>query len=127
MHCGSIGARHMTYPRPTNLRIHRKQSGFTQEEVAFLLGMQVHSLVSRHEGLKREPDLRIAFAYQLVFNASAHDLFPTVFADVCNMLAKRAGDLAGHFPAVEADCRTSQKLKTLRALAECECDPPAFA
>lgn len=126
MHRRSIGARYMAHPRPTKLRIHRKQSGFTQEEIAFLLGMQVHSLVSRHEGLKREPDLRMAFAYQLVFSASAHDLFPAVFADVCNVLAARAADLAGNLQP-DADCRAARKLKTLRGLAECKCEPPAFA
>ena len=88
--------------------------------------MQVHSLVSRHEGLKREPDLRIAFAYQLVFSASVHDLFPTVFADVCNVLTKRARDLADHLQPSEADYRTGRKLRTLHTLAECKCNPPAL-
>ncbi len=117
----------MAHPRPTKLRIHRRQSGFTQEEVAFLLGMRVHSLVSRHEGLKREPDLRIAFAYQLVFSSSAHDLFPSVFTDVCNVLAQRARELAERLEPARSGCRSGRKLEMLRSLAECKCEPPSIA
>jgi len=52
------------------------------QEAAILLGLRVHSAVSNHENQKRQPNLRTAFAYQLIFRATADELFPTLFLEV---------------------------------------------
>ena len=114
-HCGRSVPRNYGILHPTTLRIHRRRNGFTQRELAMLIGMQVHSLVSRHESLKREPDLRAAFAYQLVFGTTAHELFPALFTDVCNKLAARAEKLASVLRSTGDGNRV--KLRTLQELA----------
>src|SRR5262245_7566576 len=76
--------------RYTKLRAHRKRSGLTQKELAFLLGGKQHSTISRYEAGDRRPDLRTALAYGLLFESALRDLFPGVQAEVVNGVGERA-------------------------------------
>lgn len=78
-------------PRLQNyLKTYRKQSGFSQEEIAFLLGSQSGAIVSRYELLKREPNLRCAFVCQVIFGIPANEIFPGIFAEVEQLTHERS-------------------------------------
>lgn len=66
--------------------------------------------------MKQEPALRIAFAYQLLFESSAHELFPAIYAQVGSQLAGRARTLARKLRTSGRD-RSGVKRGLLRALA----------
>ena len=67
---------------PSYLRTYRKRYGLTQDEVAFLLGCQSGTKVSRFERLARKPNLETALACEVVFGIPAHELFPRAYAEV---------------------------------------------
>ena len=60
------------------LRTYRKQSGLSQPEVAFLLGGDTGTQISRYERRRRLPPLRAALACQAVFGVPVADLFAGV-------------------------------------------------
>lgn len=64
------------------LRTHRKRTGLSQREIAFLLGVTSSSKVSRYEHFLRQPTLRTAFAYEIIFGVPAHELFAGIFQEV---------------------------------------------
>ena len=57
------------------LRTHRKQSGLSQSEVAFLLGTGDGGQISRYEKGHRVPTLRTAIAFTTIFGVSQDILF----------------------------------------------------
>lgn len=76
------------------LRTERKRKGFSQEDIAFLLGCQNGSVVSRFERLAREPNIETAFACQVIFGVPAHELFPGKFKKVEKRIINRAALLS---------------------------------
>jgi transcriptional regulator with XRE-family HTH domain len=64
------------YRLDSYLRSHRKKSGLTQREVAFLLGAgRTGAQVSRHEKHRRAPRLREVFGYETIYGVPAGELF----------------------------------------------------
>lgn len=85
------------------LRTHRKKSGLSQCEVAELLGLNSSQTISRYESLARIPSLRTALAFQVLFGAFPHRLFPALHTDVTKLtlarlrsLLDRIADNGGH-------------------------------
>src|SRR5688572_24332490 len=72
------------------LRTYRKRNGFTQDEIAFLLGGQSGSRVSRFERLVRKPNLETALACQAIFGVMAQDIFAGAHATVERTISERA-------------------------------------
>lgn len=64
------------------LRTHRKKSGFTQRDLAQLLGYGDEGPVSRQERGVIVPSLRMALAYEAIFRAPVSELFPSVYQTV---------------------------------------------
>lgn len=68
-----------------HLRINRKRNALSQEEVAFLLGAKGEtkgSNVSRDEKGAREPTLRAALAYKVIYGKPVCELFPGLYEQV---------------------------------------------
>jgi transcriptional regulator with XRE-family HTH domain len=101
------------------LRTHRKKGGLTQDEMAFLLGCQSGTKISRFERLARQPNLETALACQVVFGVPAHELFPGVFAEVEKSVMQRARLLSGRLQAQRGPGRSGlpHKLSILKAIA----------
>jgi transcriptional regulator with XRE-family HTH domain len=75
------------------LLTNRKRLAFSQEEVAFLLGVNgpsKGSKVSKDESLAREPGLRDVLAYELIYGKTARELFAGVYEQVEQDVAQRA-------------------------------------
>jgi transcriptional regulator with XRE-family HTH domain len=95
------------------LKSHRKRSGLTQEELGFLLGLKKHSTVSRYEAGDRDPDLRTALAYKLLFDSDLRELFPGLFGEIRAELAARARGLCEQIKAGGNERKAAFKLRKL--------------
>jgi hypothetical protein len=86
--------------------------------MAFLLGCQSGTKISRFERLARRPNLKTALACQVVFGVPAHKLFPGLFAEVEESVIARARLLSDQLEAQSARGRTGarHKLAILRAI-----------
>lgn len=62
-------------PLTTYLRMYRRRTGLSQDDVAYLLGVVKGSTISRHESAKRIPLLETALAYQVILAVPASDLY----------------------------------------------------
>jgi DNA-binding XRE family transcriptional regulator len=114
----------MSFPY-ANLKPSRKRSGFTQKELAFLIGTKKNSTISRHEAGDRCPDLKTAMAYRLLFGRELHELFPGVHAEVRGQMRKRAQHLAHEIGARGGSARITYKLNKLARLVNEASDVPA--
>lgn len=80
------------------LRTHRKRLALSQEEAAFLLGVNgpdMANKVCRHENFAREPSLQIALAYEVIYGRPVRELFAGLYDEVERTVAQRAR-LLGH-------------------------------
>ena len=106
----------MSHRHSTKLKRHRKRSGFTQEELGFLLGHKQHSAISRYEVGERSPDLKTAFAYQVLFGSEPQELFPGLLETVRAQVGERAKRLSEEIKRSGENRRTTYKLKKLACL-----------
>src|SRR5437867_3213533 len=95
---------------PSYLRTYRKRGDLTQSEVAFLLGCESGTKLSRYERLVRQPNLKTAFACQAIFGIPAHEMFPGLYAEVEQTLAKRAHQLSERLTVDHPDRKVERKL-----------------
>ena len=100
---------------PNYLRTHRKRNGFSQDDVAFLLGHLGGAHVCRWERHTRQPTLATAFALEVIFRVPARELFAGVYQKVEQQVASRARFLERKV-ASKPDRMTARKLEALRAL-----------
>ena len=107
----------MTKSIPHYLRRHRLRRGLTQRETAYLVGNQTPATVCQHEGLSREPDLRSALAYQVVYGVPADELFGGIYKDVEEQVTKRAHELSKELPKKDGNAAHWHKQNALRAIA----------
>ena len=79
---------------PHYVRRHRLRAALTQREMAHLLGSRSPATVCQYEARKREPDLRTALAYQVVFGLPVETLFPGIYREVEREVLIRADRLS---------------------------------
>lgn len=72
------------------LRTHRRLWGFTQRELASLIGVKSGTLVSRVESSRRTPSLSAAFACSVIFGAAPVELFPGINERIQLSIVERA-------------------------------------
>ena len=78
---------------PNYLRTNRKRLKLSQEEVAFMLGgtgESKGSKVSRDESFDREPGLRAALAYEVIYGKPIRELFAGLHEEIKRDVAARA-------------------------------------
>ena len=95
------------------LRAHRKQSALSQDEVAFLLGVQKGSKVSRYEQMTREPRLKTILAYEAIFSCPVAKLFPGLFAKIKAAVQARAKTLGRRAFVGTSKALADQKRKSI--------------
>ena len=71
------------------MRVLRRRMGLTQREIAFLLGYESESHVSRLESGSRTPRLPELLVIELVFGAAAAAMFPHVHRAVTDIVRGR--------------------------------------
>ena len=99
------------------LKMYRKRSTLTQEEMAFLLGAARDSKVSRYENGRRIPAFPAILAYSIVFNAPLHDLFAGHYEETAITIHKRAQRLLAKLGTKPASPALARKMQFLQELA----------
>jgi transcriptional regulator with XRE-family HTH domain len=106
----------MSHKLQNYLRTYRKRSGLSQDEVAFLLGCQTGTKVSRYERFARKPSLETLFAYEVMFGAPARELFASAYQKVEKRVSNRAQLLARKLNRATPDRMATRKLEILQAI-----------
>jgi transcriptional regulator with XRE-family HTH domain len=75
---------------PNYLRMNRKRLGFSQNEVAFLLGAQSGIKVCRYERRIREPGFHTVLAFEAIFQRPVRELFAGLYDEIEREIADRA-------------------------------------
>ena len=101
---------------PNYLRTYRKRKGFTQDEIAYLLGSYSGAKVSRYERFKRLPTLQTALAYQIIFDNPTEELFIGVFQKVERNTIKRIKSLTRKLEKEKPNPFTARKVEILKKI-----------
>jgi transcriptional regulator with XRE-family HTH domain len=103
------------------LRSYRKESGLSQQEVAFLLGCEDGTVVSRYEKRRRLPPIETALACEEIFGVPVADLFVGTRRSVRKDIAQRRMELRSRLQAKTLKGSAAQvTAHKLRWLAERE-------
>jgi len=102
---------------PNYLRANRKRLALSQKEVAFLLGAESGAKVCRYERFAREPSLRTALAYEVIFQRPARELFGGLHKALEKQVAARARSLGKRVNRESSKARHSRKRESISALA----------
>lgn len=108
---------------PNYLRLYRKRLGFSEDEIAFLLGVRHAGQVSRYEHFHRVPCLLTALAYHVILRTSPPELFGGKYQKVERQVRRRAKRLLKKLEEGGAGRSSARKLAWLRLLAG-EIEPP---
>jgi transcriptional regulator with XRE-family HTH domain len=101
------------------LKTYRKQSGLTQREVAFLLGLKQTPQFSRYEKQHAIPSLPVALGCEAVFRVPVKELFPGMSDPIVGQISSRIEALTAELQRRDVkgkDARlTARKLSWLAA------------
>ena len=90
------------------LRAVRRRWGFTQAELAYLLGFRTGKSISRIEALKQTPTLGVALSSAIIFNTAPVKLFPGAIFDAEQLIIARAREL---YDQLQGDPSTTTRIK----------------
>ena len=90
------------------LRSYRRRWGLTQDELAALLGCKTGAVISRLERDGREPSLKAAYAFEVIFGTAPIELFPGLRAKVKKDVIARVRDL---YDELQGDSSKLTRLK----------------
>ena len=103
---------------PNYLRLYRKRSCLSQDEVAFLLGEKRGARVCRHERFKQTPKLETLLAYEILFRTPARTLFCGLHKNVEQTLKKRVRLLVRKLTRAGYSRSVARKLEVLNLMLE---------
>ena len=103
-------------PLPNLLRMHRRRSGFSQDDISYLLGAQCGAKTCRYERNHRVPPLETAFGLEIIYQTSLHELFPGQFREVEERILSRANRLAHSRARKEQTPLVVRQLESLRKM-----------
>ena len=102
---------------PNYLRGARKAIGFSQKELAFLLGAETASNITRYERFARTPALPTALALEAILGMPVRDLFAGLFEEAESVAAARAKRLLTQLEGLTNSQYSSVKRAFLENLA----------
>jgi transcriptional regulator with XRE-family HTH domain len=97
------------------LRTHRRRHNLSQADVAMLLGAASGTKVSRYENFTRMPGPLTVFAFEIVFNQPASELFAGSYETIRLAVQERARRLVKQLTA-QPDAKTGKNLRKLELL-----------
>lgn len=106
----------MTDPLKSYLKTHRKHAGLSQAEVAFLLNHHNAQIISRYERDIQIPDLKDAFAFEVIFDVPAGDIFEGMYREIETTTQNRAYLLTKKIELNLPTPTIDQKLRRIRAI-----------
>ena len=78
-----------------NLILYRKRMGFTQRQVARLLGHRDTSMVSHYERGRSLPPLIVALGFEIIFRVPVAFLFPALYDTLKQQIRRQEESFAG--------------------------------
>ena len=112
----------MSPRRPLNyLRTNRKRLSLSQEDIAHLLGVEGGAKICRHEKRTREPTLRSALAYEIIYRKPIRELFGTLYEEIEKAVVRRAKAIVGRNDQKPANAHSSRKRKHLEKIINRDC------
>jgi transcriptional regulator with XRE-family HTH domain len=108
----------MSLKLPNYVRTYRKRAGLSQDELAFLLGCEGGTKVSRYERFARHPSLETVLACEAIFGVQVRDLFAGVFEKVEEQIKRRARILLKRLEKAQPGQATTHKLQSVRRMFE---------
>jgi hypothetical protein len=84
--------------------------------MALLLGASTGTKVSRYESFGRHPSVLTVFAYEIILNQPARELFAGTYESVRRDVQLRAARLIKNLAPQSADPEISRKVELLRAI-----------
>jgi transcriptional regulator with XRE-family HTH domain len=103
---------------PNYLRQHRKHLGFSQRDIAFLLGGRNVSRPCRYEHFSCTPVLRTALALAVILRVPVQELFSGEYQEIESVVRRQAQRLRDRLTTEQPDERRSRKLAQLRVICE---------
>jgi DNA-binding XRE family transcriptional regulator len=117
----------MTHTLPNDLRTHRRTSGFSQRDLAHVVGYRHAGPVSRHETLRATPSLAVAFGYEAALRVPATRIFfglrNQVESDVEERIAELEAALGEHSAKERNAKAIAQRLTWLAQRRNTESEP----
>ncbi len=107
------------------LKTYRKRSGLSQDEVAFLLGCQSGTKVSRYERLSRKPNWETMAGCEVVYRAPMCELLAGAYQKVEEIIHQRAQILVGKLSAQKPNRARRRKLEYLTVLTSAAGSEPS--
>jgi transcriptional regulator with XRE-family HTH domain len=108
------------------LRTHRRRHGLSQADIAMLLGAVSGTKASRYENFARMPGALTVFAFEIVFNQPASELFAGNYQAVRRAVQERARRMVKQLNA-QPDPQTRKTLRKLELLRSIVESKPSFA
>jgi DNA-binding XRE family transcriptional regulator len=99
---------HMVQHFHSYLRPLRRRWGFTQGELAFLIGYETGKSISRIEALQQTPTLNTALSCSVIFNIAPVKLFPGALSDAEQRVFARASEL---YEELQGDSSRTARIK----------------
>lgn len=97
------------------MRSLRKHGGLSQRDLSYLLHYQPGCL-SKLESGKKSPVLRVALAYQVIFDVPPHELVPRKHAEIERTVRARAGTLADKLSSRQMTPTLTERIALLRSI-----------
>jgi transcriptional regulator with XRE-family HTH domain len=101
---------------PHYIKYERRRTGFSQADVAFLLGANAVTKVSRYERGKHLPTLRVALAYEAMLGVPVAELFPVTMTAARRDLLRRARSYAAAGAKLQPNARNIRRQRSLEKL-----------
>ena len=81
--------------KQNNLVLYRRRMGFTQKQVAGLLGHRDASMVSHYEHGRALPPLAVALSLEIVYRVPVAFLFPAMYDELKQQIRHKEATFAG--------------------------------
>jgi transcriptional regulator with XRE-family HTH domain len=99
------------------MRAHRKGSRLTQPDIAFIMGLSNHCIVSKWEKMGRRAGNGIILVYHLLFDIPVDEDLGQQVQELARMVAERAALRARELRALPPDPRVTYRISFLESVA----------
>lgn len=86
---------HVLQQKQNRLVLYRRRMGFTQKDVARLLGQHDTSMISHYEHGRSLPPLPVALSLEIILRVPVAFLFPGMYEEIKLRIRKQEQELAG--------------------------------
>src|ERR1700756_1488659 len=99
-----------------HLRGFRRQSGFSQRDIARLIGGSTHWSVSRHERSPGTVTLETALAYEVIYRRPVAAIFRRTHIAIQQDIKRRAQALLAKLASSGSEPRDAQRKQSLKSI-----------